>query len=152
VLEKMLVRSAKSRRSAHSWLVSPALRNVLVFTGCLLVLGVAGGLATLALRSSTVAGTQIATAPVVVDTNDEAGAAKLTVLAPVRFSSGAGQREVAAGTQFTTASALLASALDPPSIARVGTTLTCDLRIGVSSGEPVIDLVRCARARTSPRG
>jgi hypothetical protein len=137
---------------AHSWLVSPVLRNVLVFTGCLLVLGVAGGLATIALRSSTVATTQIATAPVVVDANNADGAAKLTVLAPVRFPSGAGQREVPAGTQFTTAGALLASALVAPATARVGTTLTCDLRIGVFRGEPVIDLVRCAPARTSPRG
>jgi hypothetical protein len=132
--------------------VSPVLRNVLVLTGCLLVLGVAGGLATIALRTSTVASTQIATAPVVVDTNDEAGAAKLTVLSPVSFSSGAGHREVAAGTQFTTASALLASALDPPATAHVGSTLTCDLRIGMSGGDPVIDLVHCAPARTSPRG
>jgi hypothetical protein len=128
------------------------LRNVLVFTGCLLVLGVAGGLAAVALRSATVAGTQIATASVVVDANDETGAAKLTVLAPVRFSSGAGHREVAAGTQFTTAGALLAGALEPPAKARVGSTLTCDLRIGMSDGDPVIDLVRCTPARTSARG
>jgi hypothetical protein len=104
------------------------------------------------LRTSTVAPTQVATAPVVVDTNDASGAARLTVLAPVRFDSGAGQRTVAAGTQFVTASALLTGSLAPPATAAVGSTLSCDLRISMSRGQPVIDLVRCERSRTSARG
>lgn len=132
--------------------MSPAVRNVLVLAGCLLVLGLAGWLCTAALRSATVAPTQVATAPVVVDANVSNGAAKLTVLAPVGFRSGAGRRQVPAGTQFATASALLAGALPPRTTAAVGATLTCDLRIGMSRGVPVIDLVRCRPSTTSPRG
>jgi hypothetical protein len=118
----------------------------------LLVVGIAGGMATLALRSASVSPTQLATATVVVDSNDASGAAKLTVLNPVRFSSGAGQRVVAAGTQFTTTSALLAQALPAPSTVAIGDTLSCDLRVGTSHGQPVLDLVRCERAKTSARG
>jgi hypothetical protein len=117
-----------------------------------LVVGIAGGMATLALRSATVSPTQLATATVVVDSNDTSGAAKLTVLNPVRFSSGGGQRVVAAGTQFTTTSALLAQALPTPSTITIGDTLSCDLRVGTSHGQPVLDLVRCERAKTTARG
>lgn len=130
----------------------PVVRNVLVLTGCLVVVAVAGLFATTVLRTATVASTQVASASVVVDTSDAAGAAKLTVLAPVRFDSGGGQREVPAGTQFTTTGALLTSALPAHRPAAVGDTLRCDLRISVSRGQPVIDLVRCVPARTSPRG
>jgi hypothetical protein len=132
--------------------VRPVARNVLVFVGCLAVLGVAGVLATTALRAATVAPTQLASAPVVVDANDADGAARLTVLAPVRFDSGGGTRVVAAGTQFTTTNALLTSALPAHGKAAVGATLTCDLRVSVSRGNPVIDLVRCQPAKTSARG
>jgi hypothetical protein len=127
-------------------------RNVLVFVGCLAVLGAAGGLATVALHTATVASTQVETASVVVDANDAAGAAKLTVLAPVSFDSGGGQRTVAAGTQFVTASGLLTDSLPAKSKAAVGDTLSCDLRISMSRGTAVIDLVRCEPSRTSPRG
>ncbi len=134
----------------------PAVRNVLLLTGCLAVVGIAGGMATLALRSATVSPTQVARATVVVTANDASGAARLTVLAPVRFDSGGGQREVAAGTQFVTASSLLADSFPspqpPPGAVAVGDTLSCDLRVSMSGGQPVLDLVRCEPARTSPRG
>jgi hypothetical protein len=130
----------------------PALRNVFTLTGCLVVVGVAGGMATLALRSATVAPTQVATATVVVASNDASGAARLTVLDPVRFNSGGGQRVVAAGTQFVTANSLLVDSLPPPRAVAVGDTLSCDLRVSMSRGQPVLDLVRCAPARTSARG
>jgi hypothetical protein len=132
--------------------VRQAARNVLVFAGCLAALGTAGGLATVALHTATVASTQVETAAVVVDANDAAGAAKLTVLTPVDFDSGGGTRTVAAGTQFVTASGLLTDALPAKSKAAVGDTLSCDLRISESRGTPVIDIVRCSPARTSPRG
>jgi hypothetical protein len=132
--------------------VRPAARNVLVLIGCLAVLGTAGGLATVALHTATVAPTQLATAAVVVDANDTEGTAKLTVLSPVSFNSGGGQQTVAAGTQFVTASALLAGSLTAPSKPVVGGTLSCALRISMSSGGPVIDLVRCEPGKTSPRG
>ncbi|HEX5404027.1 MAG TPA: hypothetical protein VFX16_17205 [Pseudonocardiaceae bacterium] len=130
----------------------PGVRNVLVLTGCLAVLGTAGGLATAALHSATVASTQVETAAVVVDANDTSGAAKLTVLQPVNVNSGGGRRTVPAGTQFVTASGLLTESLPAASKAVVGDTLSCDLRISVSRGDPVIDLVRCTPAKTSPRG
>jgi hypothetical protein len=132
--------------------VSPAVRTTLVLAGCLLVLGLAGWLATTALWSATVAPTQVANAPVVVDANVRDGAAKLTVLTPVGFGSGADRRVVPAGTQFSTASALLTDALPPRAAAGVGATLTCDLRIGMSRGAPVIDLVRCHPSVSTPRG
>jgi hypothetical protein len=127
-------------------------RGVLVLVGCLAALAVAGVLATTALRSATVAPTQLVTAPVVVDANESAGAARLTVLEPVWFDSGGGRRQVAAGTEFTTASALLADALPAHGAAAVGDTLSCAMRISISQGQPVIDLVHCAPAKTSPRG
>jgi hypothetical protein len=96
--------------------------------------------------------TQVARATVVVTANDASGAARLTVLAPVWFDSGGGRREVPAGTQFVTASSLLVDALPPRSTAGVGDTLSCDLRVSVSGGQPVLDLVRCDPARTSARG
>lgn len=130
----------------------PAVRNAILFIGCLVVVGVAGGTATLALRSATVSPTQVARATVVVAANDASGAARLTVLTPVPFRSGGGQREVAAGTQFVTASSLLAESLPPPGSVAIGDTLSCDLRISVSGGQPVLDLVRCEPARTSARG
>ncbi|HKN98234.1 MAG TPA: hypothetical protein VJX10_14035 [Pseudonocardiaceae bacterium] len=132
--------------------MSSTVRSVLVLVGCLTALAVAGVLATTALRSATVAPTQLATAPVVVDANESSGAARLTVLAPVWFDSGGGRRQVAAGTEFTTASALLADALHTHGAVGVGDTLRCAMRISISQGEPVIDLVRCERAKTSPRG
>lgn len=122
-----------------------------MLTVCFAMLGGAGWLATMALRAATVAPTQVATAPVVVDANDDAGTARLTVLAPVTFTSGAGRRQVAAGTQFVTASSLLNEST-APATATAGDTLSCDLRISVSGGQPVIDLVRCAPGRNSPRG
>lgn len=129
-----------------------SVRNVLVLTGCVVAVGGAGILATTALGSTSVSPTQVATAPVVVDTNDPAGTAQLTVLTPVTFDSGGGQRVVAAGTQFVTSSSLLVDALPARVKPAVGDTLSCDLRIGVSSGAPVIDLVRCTPAKTSARG
>lgn len=96
--------------------------------------------------------TQVARAPVVVDANTAAGSAQLTVLAPLTFDSGGGQRVVAAGTQFVTTSALLASALPTSALPAAGDTLQCDLRVSVSGGQPVIDLVRCSPARTVARG
>lgn len=116
------------------------------------MVAVAGVFATTVLSTATVASTQTASASVAVVANDSAGAAKLTFLAPVRFDSGAGEHEVTAGTQFTTTGALLASALPAHHGASVGDTLRCDLRISVSHGEPVVDLIRCSPARTSPRG
>lgn len=127
-------------------------RTALLLTGCLAALGVAGGLAAVALRSASVSPTQLARATVVVDTNDTGGTAKLTVLAPVRVSSGGGDRTVSAGTQFATTNALLAEALPPPGSAAVGVTLSCDLRVGSSHGQPVIDVVHCEPAKTSARG
>lgn len=127
-------------------------RNILMLVGCVAVLGVAGVLATTALRSATVSPTQSVTAPVVVDANDAAGAARLTVLAPVRFDSGGGTREVAAGTEFTTTNALLTGSLPAHGKAGVGTTLSCALRVGMSRGQPVIDLLHCLPAHTSARG
>jgi hypothetical protein len=59
---------------------------------------------------------------------------------------------VAAGTQFVTANSLLVDSLPPPGAVAVGDTLSCDLRVSVSRGQPVLDLVRCAPARTSARG
>jgi hypothetical protein len=132
--------------------VRPGVRNAVLFIGCLAMVGTAGGLASLALHAATVSPTQIAQATVVVAANDASGAARLTVLAPVRFRSGGGEREVAAGTQFVTASSLLVDALPPPGAVAVGDTLSCDLRVSVSGGQPVLDLVRCAPARTSARG
>jgi hypothetical protein len=132
--------------------VRPLFRNIITLTGCLVVVGVAGGMATLALRSATVSPTQVATATVVVDTNDTSGAAKLTVLDPVSFRSGGGQRVVAAGTQFTTTSALLVGALPTPGAVAIGDTLSCDVRVGTSGGQPVLDLVRCTPAKTTARG
>lgn len=116
------------------------------------MLGIAGWVAHSALRSATVAPSQVATAPVVVDANDAMGAARLTVLAPVRFASGGGQREVAAGTQFVTASAELNDAMRAPATAAAGDTLSCQLLVGVFQGQPVIDPLRCEPGRTSPRG
>ncbi len=130
----------------------PAVRNILILTGCLAVVAVAGILATTLLRTATVAATQTASTQVVVATDDAAGAARLTVLAPVTVRSGDGQRVVAPGTQFTTTGALLAGALPAHDAVSVGDTLDCELRVSVSGGQPVIDLVRCAPARTSPRG
>jgi hypothetical protein len=129
-----------------------AVRNALLLTGCLTALGVAGGLATVALRTASVSPTQLANATVVVDTNDEGGTAKLTVLASVRVSTGGGDRTVTAGTQFATTNALLTDALPAPGKAVVGSTLSCDLRVGSSQGQPVIDLVRCVPTKTSARG
>ena len=130
----------------------PTVRNALLLAGCLAAVGAAGGLASLALHSATVSPTQVARATVVVTANDTSGAARLTVLAPVWFDSGGGRREVPAGTQFVTASSLLIDALPPQSPAAVGDTLSCDLRVSMSGGQPVLDLVRCDPARTSARG
>jgi hypothetical protein len=128
-------------------------RGALVLVCCFAMLGAAGWFANRALRAATVAPTQVANAPVVVDADDDMGAARLTVLAPVRFASGAGaQREVAAGTQFVTASAKLNDSMRAPATAAAGDTLSCDLRISVSQGQPVIDPLRCEPGRTSPRG
>jgi hypothetical protein len=132
--------------------VRPTLRNAIVLTGCLAVVGTAGGVATFALRSATVSPTQVARATVVVTANDTSGVARLTVLAPVRFASGGGQREVTAGTQFVTASSLLTGALPAPGAPKIGDTLACDLRVSVSGGQPVLDLVKCAPTGTSARG
>lgn len=123
-----------------------------MLAGCLAVVGVAGGMATLALHTATASPTQTATATVVVDANEVSGVARLTVLTPVPFRSGSGQRVVAAGTQIVTASSLLTAALPPSSAAAVGDTLSCDMRIGVSDGQPVMDLVHCTPARTAARG
>lgn len=130
----------------------PTVRNAVLLAGCLAAVGAAGGLASLALHSATVSPTQVARATVAVAANDASGAARLTVLAPVWFDSGGGRREVTAGTQFVTASSLLNDALPPPATAAVGDTLSCDLRISMSGGQPVLDLVRCSPAQTSPRG
>jgi hypothetical protein len=132
--------------------VSSAVRNIVILTGCLAVVAVGGILATTVLRTATVASTQTASTQVVVDTNDSGGVARLTVLAPVTFRSGGGKRVVAPGTQFTTTAALLTDALPSHNSAAVGDTLDCDLRVSQSRGQPVIDLVRCAPAKTSPRG
>lgn len=129
-----------------------SVRNVVVLAGCLVAVAAAGVLATGALRNATEAPTQVATAPVVVDANTTAGSAQLTVLAPVTFDSGGGQQVVQAGTQFVTTSELLASALPPNTNPAVGATLSCDLRVSVSGGQPVIDLVRCTPAKTVARG
>jgi hypothetical protein len=125
---------------------------VILFVGCVTVLGGAGGIAALALRTATVSPTQVARATLVVAANDASGAARLTVLAPVPFNSGGGQQEVAAGTQFVTASSLLAGSLPPPATVAIGDTLSCDLRISMSGGQPVLDLVTCEPAHTSARG
>jgi hypothetical protein len=132
--------------------VRPAVRNIVILVGCLAVVAVAGVFATAALRSATVSPTQTASTQVVVDTDDAAGAAKLTVLAPLTVDSGGGRRVVAPGTQFTTTGALLAGALPAHNVAAVGDTLDCALRVGVSGGQPVLDLVHCVPAKTSPRG
>jgi hypothetical protein len=129
-----------------------SVRNVLLLVGCLAVLGAAGVLADVAMRSATVAPTQVAKAPVVVDQNTDNGSAQLTVLAPVTFDSGGGQRVVEAGTQFVTTSALLAGSLSPQATPAAGTTLSCDLRVSIYQARPVIDLVRCQPARTTARG
>lgn len=129
-----------------------SVRNVLVLAGCLVAVTAAGVLATVALRSSTVAPTQVASAPVVIDTNTAAGSAQLTVLAPVTYASGSGSRVVAAGTQFVTTSALLTSALPAKAKPAAGATLDCALRISGEPQQPVIDLVRCTPARTTARG
>ena len=130
----------------------PVVRNTLVLVGCLAVVAVAGIVATTLLRTATVASTQTASTQVVVDANEASGAARLTVLAPVTIKSGGGRRVVPPGTQFTTTGALLSDALPAHNVAAVGDTLDCDLRVSVSGGQPVIDVVRCAPARTSPRG
>jgi hypothetical protein len=133
--------------------VGPTIRGGLVLVCCVVTLGAAGWFEVVVLRSATVAPTQVATAPVVVDANDDQGAARLTVLAPVWFASGGGgQRVVAAGTQFVTASAVLDWSMRAPATAAAGDTLSCDLRVRVSRGQPVIDPVRCEPGRTSPRG
>lgn len=132
--------------------MSPAVRTALTLTGCLVLLAAAGWAATTAMRSATVASTQVATAPVVVDANDDAGIARLTVLAPMTFDSGGGRRQVAAGTQFGTASTLLTGSLPAPATVATGDTLSCAMRVSISRGQPVIDLVRCEPGRTSPRG
>jgi hypothetical protein len=132
--------------------VSVAARNAVVLAGCLVVLGVAGTLATTALSTATVAPVQTATASLVVDANEPAGAARLTVLAPVVFRSGGGTREVPAGTQFLTTNDLLTGALPPHGRAVEGDTLRCTVLVGTVDGRPVIDLVHCAPAKTSPRG
>jgi hypothetical protein len=132
--------------------VRPTIRNGILLTACLAVVGMTGGVATLALRSATVSPTQVARATVAVTANDRSGVARLTVLAPLSFSSGGGQREVPAGTQFVTASSLLTGSLPAPGAVAVGDTLSCDLRVSVSGGQPVLDLVRCAPTLTSARG
>jgi hypothetical protein len=132
--------------------VPPIIRSAFVLVTCLGVLGGAGWLATVALGASSVAPTQLTRAPLVVDTYDTGGVTRLTVLEPMTFPSAGGPREVPAGTQFVTASALLDSSLAAPATAAVGDTLSCALRVNVSQGEPIIDLVRCAPGRGSPRG
>jgi hypothetical protein len=132
--------------------MSTGVRNALLLAGCLVALAAAGGLAMLALRSASTSPTQLANTTVVVDTNEEGGTAKLTVLASVRVSSGGGDRTVSAGTQFATTNAMLAASLAKPGAAPVGSTLSCDIRVGSSQGQPVIDLVRCAPAKTTARG
>lgn len=129
-----------------------AVRSALALVACLGLLCAAGWLATGALRAATVAPTQFTTAPVVVDDYAQAGSARLTVLEPVTVPSGGGQREVAAGTEFVTASGLLDAAMAAPATAAAGATLSCDLRIGMWAGQPVIEVVRCEPGRGSPRG
>jgi hypothetical protein len=129
-----------------------ALRGALVLIGCLVMLGAAGWLATLAMHSTSVSPTQLATASVVVDSNQPGGSARLTVLAPVKVAAPAGSRVVPAGTEFVTTNATLTGALPPPGAAAVGSTLSCDLRVGAASATPIIDVVSCVPAATSPRG
>jgi hypothetical protein len=132
--------------------VPPAVRDALVLVVCLGLLGTAGWLATGALRAASESPTQLTTAPVVVDDYDQAGSARLTVLEPVTVPSGGGHRQVQAGTQFTTSGGLLSAAMAAPATAAVGATLSCDLRVGVARGKPVIDVVRCEPGHGSPRG
>lgn len=117
------------------------------------MLGAAGWLAAMAMHSTSVSPTQLATASVAVTSNEPGGSAKLTVLVPVEVPAPAGSRVVPAGTQFVTTSATLTGTLgDTPGAVAVGSTLSCDLRIGSGRGDPVIDVVRCVPAATSPRG
>jgi hypothetical protein len=122
---------------------------VLLLCGCLVVLGAAGAMAGMALRSTS-APTQVLSGTVVVDSNDPGGTAKLTVLDDLPLANSS--QGVPAGTQFVTTNATLAEVLVPPAGSTVGTTLTCDLRVRIAKGTPVIDVVRCAAAPTSPRG
>jgi hypothetical protein len=124
----------------------------LTLIGCLLALAVAGIVALLAMRSASVPPTQLATATVVVDTNQAGGTAQLTVVEPVRFASAGGSATVPAGTMFTTTNATLTSAVTTPSATGVGVTLSCQLKVRLWRGAPVIDVVRCTPTGTSPRG
>jgi hypothetical protein len=132
--------------------VRAAVRNGLAIAGCLAALAVAGLVALLAMRSASVPPTQLATATVVVNADAVGGTAQLTVVEPVRFPSGGGSATVPAGTSFTTTNALLTGALGGPNGAPVGVTLSCQLKVRMWRGAPVIDVVRCAPAGTSPRG
>jgi hypothetical protein len=124
----------------------------LTLTGCLLALAAAGIVALLAMRSTSVPPTQLAMATVVVDANQTGGTAQLTVVEPVRFAAPGGSATVPAGTMFTTTNATLAGAVPTPSATGVGATLSCELKVRILRGAPVIDVVHCTPTETSPRG
>jgi hypothetical protein len=126
------------------------IRDALVLVGCLAVLGLTGEAAAGVLTTASVSPIQATRTSVRVSSDDVGGMAKLALLAPIRLSSGGSTRLLPAGTQFGVGSSELAAATasGPPgpvgTVVPVNQTLTCDLLIGWSQGQPVIDVERCA--------
>jgi len=112
----------------------------LALLGCFAILAGAGFIAVFAFTSVSTAGVPANLTTLVRLTSDTPGGlAQLATVNEVRLPSG---RILPAGTAITTTSDQLGTGGQPA----VGSTLSCQLRVGWSNGANVIDVERCATA------